>query len=152
MAATDISYGKRRANGALMGLGVCLFFGAMWIVFAVQSWAASPSWAQPAAFAIAAALLLALFLRAGHIQKLVLVDARPVRPYTNLLFGIVVVLEFAAILVWVNYLVARHLGAYQVFAVAAVVGLHFLPLAWLFRVRIYYWAGIACGVNLDFSL
>ena len=36
-----------------------------------------------------------------------------------------------------------HDDALQVSAVAAIVGVHMLPLAWLFRVPLYGWMGIA---------
>jgi len=141
MSSLDIS-ARKRANGAVIGLFVCLGFGTLWLVMALGFWPARPSWCLPGALAAGALLTLWTLLRAPLLRRLALADPRPVRAHTGALFALVVVLEVVAINAAVNVLIAFHHAELQTFAIAAVVGLHFLPLAWLFRVRIYYWAGV----------
>jgi hypothetical protein len=132
---------RRKANGMISGLLVCLGFGALWLLMALGFWPARPFWSEPAVLAAAVLLGGWIFVRAPSIQRIAQYDTKPPRAYTGAIFAAVVALECIAILAAVNILIALHHEDLQTFAIAAVVGLHFLPLAWLFRVKSYYWAG-----------
>lgn len=56
-------------------------------------------------------------------------------------FGWIFLAEAAAIVIAANVLASRGVGDWILFAVAVIVGLHFLPLARLFEAPIYYWTG-----------
>jgi len=136
----------RKANGMLSGLFVCLVFGALWVWMALGFWQARPEWSFPALLAAAVLLGFWILLRRPAIRRAAESDTRPLRSYTGLFYWTVVALEVVAILAAVNLLGHAHRGEMIPFAVAAIVGAHFLPLAWLFRVTAYYWAGIAMVV------
>ncbi len=142
---------KGRAIGAL----VCGFFGSCWMLGAVYFGEIS----NPA-------LLAALALLAGvsviwPIAQLVRVRRLPYstrggqgwsdvsKPYWTL-----VVIEWAACIVASNWL--SHTGHPDVIpqAVGLIVGLHFIPLAKIFRAPIYHWtaAAMVLGVVASFAV
>jgi hypothetical protein len=57
------------------------------------------------------------------------------------IFGLVFAAEGVLIFLAINVLNNLHLGDYAISAIAAIVGLHFLPLARLFRRPMYYVVG-----------
>lgn len=77
-------------------------------------------------------------LRRPAIRRLAESDTTPVRAYVGFLYWSIVALEVIAINAAVIFLNATQRQALVPFAIAAIVGLHFLPLAWLFRVTAYY--------------
>lgn len=59
-----------------------------------------------------------------------------------MLFGIIFGIESG--LIWLCAMVLAHLGlsVWIPIAVAVIVGLHFIPLARVFEVPLYYWTGV----------
>jgi len=140
MAISDVAVERRAANGATTGLFVCMGFGGLWIFIGLALWSARPVWAMPLAASFAAVMAVLTVARLGAFRARVAAKAQPARPFTGPLYILIVALEVLAIYGAVTRLpYDSHL---QVFAMAAIVGLHFLPLAWLFRVPAYAVMGL----------
>jgi hypothetical protein len=79
--------------------------------------------------------------RAGKQAAPLTASQKRVQSRMGITFGIVFGAEGLLIFLAVNVLTHFHLEPYIMTVVAAIVGLHFLPLATLFRVPLYYWVG-----------
>ena len=136
------SMGNAPVRGANTGrgIGACVgtVFGALWLYFTLK-FGNAPSWTMYSMFAVGAVLFL------GGVQLLLSKSgsAAPRSGWTSLAFFIVFAIEVAAIygvIVWFPHWGAQE---YILAAVCVIVGIHFLPLARLFRVRPYYFTGAA---------
>jgi hypothetical protein len=115
-------------------------FGALWLFNALQVGGASRLWFAVLWFA-AVALLLASIVSIRQGRKAL--GQLPKRaPEVARTFWIVFGLEAAAIVVAVLVFQLWHWERYIVAAIAAIVGIHFLPLAKLFRAPVYYFTGM----------
>ena len=65
-----------------------------------------------------------------------------------MLFGIIFGIEGGLIWLCATVLARFGLGVWIPIAVAVIVGLHFIPLARVFEVRLYYWTGVLCVVGM----
>ncbi len=63
-------------------------------------------------------------------------------------FGIILGAE--CLLIWLCAMLLAHLGLgiWIPMGVAGIVGLHFLPLARVFEVPLYYWTGALCVLGM----
>jgi hypothetical protein len=59
----------------------------------------------------------------------------------GILFGIIFGVKAGLIALCSTLLARRGLGLWIPIAIAIIVGVHFLPLARVFEVRLYYWTG-----------
>jgi hypothetical protein len=140
---------KGRAIGALV-LG---FFGSGWMLGAVHNGEiANPVWLTVIA-------LFAVTFLVWPVAQLISVRRLPYssnggqawsavsKPYWTL-----VVVEWLACIVASNWL--SHLGRYDLIpqVVGLIVGLHFAPLAKIFKAPIYYWTGAAMVLGVLVSL
>ncbi|HEX5505916.1 MAG TPA: hypothetical protein VFW96_25080 [Thermomicrobiales bacterium] len=130
-------------RGAVTGLLVLAGFGTAW---ALAGAIALRGWGAPAPALLAVAPGLALLGRALALRRAAARaprDGAEVAARRRRWFGLVTVVEFASIgAVVVVGRATRH-AALIAPLVALIVGLHFLPLAALFRVRAYYATGAA---------
>lgn len=126
-------------RGRGIGLVVCAIFAALW-----ANWARSLLTGSPAAYVWAAAVIVAVFsgalllagvsmIRRGRrlSQATGIGDTTPRamrKKFIWVLIGEIVALNIAA-----YFLIGHHMAQYLAPAVAVVVGLHFLPLAKIFR-------------------
>lgn len=140
---------KGRAIAAL----ICGFFGAAWMLGAVANGEiANRAWL------IVIALLAATFL-VWPVAQLFSVrrlrySARDGRDWSSVSkpYWTVVTIEWIACIVASNWL--SHLGHYDLIpqAIGLIVGIHFAPLAKIFRAPIYYWTGAAMVAGVLVSM
>ena len=119
----------RRASGAMF----LAFFGAMWLE--VWDWRAGAGLAACAAIALSALGLLAVAYRRYRrfAPALAQVPRTPETRRADRIFNIVNAGQWIAIVVLANVLANIGLGAWVLPMAIAVVGLHFVPLAFVFR-------------------
>jgi hypothetical protein len=149
-------------RGMVAGAAILTLFGAAWCLIALATWPTRPGWSIPASAAAAIALLALSVQRLIALRKIPSIDdpiAAAKGKRSGMWFGIIFGAE--GLLIWLCAMLLEHLGlsAWIPLAVAAIVGLHFLPLAHLFEVQLYYWTGalsvlgmIACALIPDAGL
>lgn len=137
---------RAELRGRATGAGVMAFFGLGWMACGVTD---MPVTAGRAVFAAGVGLSITfavLGARMGRGAATAPTDAEPSaarKKKVGVRFALVVVAEWVAIFAIARVLVATdHTEAIPAF-VAAVVGVHFFPLARLFGVRAYHWTGAA---------
>lgn len=132
----------RNPQGSGVGAAICAGFAALWAVTGTRGWPAPFAEVIYAIAFLVTALLLAgcvqLVSRARHLPRRS--DPAAARRRTGW-FLLVVLLEIVAINVIVLTLAMHHLDAYQMPAIALVVGLHFFPLARVFAMPHYVLTG-----------
>jgi len=122
-----------RRWGSLIGLaGGLVFVGSYSAAFGHVVWIAD--WM--AGLALVAAALTAHYIRPVPLGPL----TRP-RPAALAIYGVCVIGELAAINLGSRSLTAGGHDELRPALIAAVVGLHFIPFAWAFRERMFYWLG-----------
>lgn len=104
----------------------------------------------------AVALTAALVVAGGAMQRRARSSASPTRAQVAankrvwLLFSLNFIAEIVLLNIAVAWLSAAGLRQYWIPAISAIVGLHFWPMAYLFRVRSYWWVGLAMMVVAAF--
>jgi len=133
--------------GAAFGVLMMTLFGTAWLAWGLQSELADSPWLGAALVLPAIALLVPGFgmfrvgRRAAKQAAPLTADQKRAQSRMGIMFGVIFGAEGLLIFLAVNVLTNLHLEAYIMTAVAAIVGLHFLPLARLYRVPLYYWVG-----------
>lgn len=135
---------KARVRGIVAGAAILTLFGGWWCIAALAYWASRPSWSIPAASVTTIVLLVVCVLRLVASRKIPTVDdpvgvAKGKR--AGRLFGIIFGIEGGLIALCSMLLASRGLGFWIPIAIAIIVGVHFLPLAHVFEVPLYYWTG-----------
>ncbi|MGH8183554.1 MAG: hypothetical protein ACREPH_07840 [Rhodanobacteraceae bacterium] len=121
------------------GLIVCAIFAALWANWARPLLMGSPAdwmWAAAAIVAVVSgALLLAgvsMIRRGRRLSQVTGTgDTAPRRMRSG--FKLVLIAEIVALNIAAYFLISHHMAQYLAPAIAVVVGLHFLPLAKIFR-------------------
>lgn len=122
-----------RRWGSLIGLaGGLVFIGSYSPPFGHVVWIAG--WVAGLGFVAAA--LTSHYLRPVPLGPL----TRP-RPVALAIYGVCVIGELSAINLGSRALVAAGHDEWRPALIAAVVGLHFIPFAWAFHERMFYWLG-----------
>jgi len=127
-------------RGRGSGVAVCAAFGALWATWGISTWSAPLRDAGYAMGGLVAGSLLWLALRMiGDARKLSSADDAPAsqRRRVGLLFTAIFAAEIVALNIVAWLLAKQNLLAYLMPAIAIIVGLHFYPLASLFRARHY---------------
>ena len=129
----------QRAFGAM----ILTFFGTMWLE--IWDWRAGAGPAAFAAIALSALGLLAVGYRRYRrfAPALAAVPETPEKRRTGRVFNVVNAGQWIVIVVLGNVLANTGYGAWVVPMAIAVVGLHFVPLAVVFRNRAHYALAIA---------
>ena len=136
---------------ALQGASILTLFGSAWCIVALALWPAHPVWSIPAA-SVATIVLLALSLmRLRALRNIPSIDdplAAVKGKRAGMLFGIIFGTECG--LIWICAMLLAHLGLgiWIPIAVAIIVGLHFIPLARVFEVPLYYSTGVLCVLGM----
>ncbi|MGB6687438.1 MAG: hypothetical protein WBE76_06315 [Terracidiphilus sp.] len=131
-------------RGCLAGAAILTLFGSAWCIIALASWAARPGWSIPAGFVATIALLGLCVLRLIALRNIPNIDdpaAAAKGKRAGILFGIIFGAEGGLIALCATLLARMGLDIWIPIAVAIIVGLHFLPLARVFEVPLYYWTG-----------
>jgi hypothetical protein len=135
---------KARMRGIAGGAAILTLFGGLWCIVALAFWPARPVWGIPLASAATFLLLVVCVVRWMAAAKLPASHdpaAAAKGKRAGILFGIIFGLEAALIALVSAWLARSGLGDWIPVAVALIVGVHFLPLAYIFEVPLYYWTG-----------
>jgi hypothetical protein len=146
-------------RGTAAGAAILTLFGGAWCILALALWPAHPGWSIPAGCVVAAALLVLSVQRLVALRGIPSVDdpvAAAKGKRAGMWFGIIFGAECLLICLAAILLASLGLSIWIPIAVAAIVGLHFLPLARVFEVPLYYWTGalsvlgmLACSLIPD---
>jgi hypothetical protein len=135
---------KARMRGIIGGAAILTLFGGFWFIVTLASQPSRPAWTIPAASATTFVLLVVCVLRWAATSKMAdshdpAAAAKGKR--AGGVFGIIFGLE-GGLIALVSTLLGRwRLGDWIPVAVALIVGVHFLPLASVFEMPLYYWTG-----------
>ncbi len=135
-------------RGPAIGMTFMTFFGAAWLSIPLQNGAASISWLV--LFAVGGVVLVVCCIvlfrlaaktppgpRGGSAS-----DFKAMGKRIGISFGIIFGAETVLIVAVANILPAVGLEPLTVPVIAIIVGVHFLPLAGLFKAKVYYLTGI----------
>jgi hypothetical protein len=139
------------ATGAAFMFG----FGIIWLLIGLLRGRPSPAWlrltllcvgiALGAAIATLAARASSIPHNASSLTAQQVAINREIGRHFYMIFGV----ELAAIFVAVVVLNAIHYPDYILCGIALIVGVHFVPLAALFRMPLYYATGsLGCAIGL----
>ena len=136
---------QERIRGKVGGAAILTLFGALWCIVALVNWHGRPGWSIPAGSAATIALLGLCGVRLMTSRKITRFDdpaeaAEGER--TGRLFGIIFGVEGGLIGLSAGLLGSHGLGVWIPVVAAVIVGVHFIPLARLFHVPLYYWTGV----------
>jgi hypothetical protein len=131
-------------RGMVGGAAILTLFGALWCIVALAFWPARPAWGIPAASAATLLLLVVCILRLAASAQMPQSNdpaAAAKGKRAGMIFGIAFGVEAGLIALSSSLLARSGLGEWIPVAVALIVGVHFLPLAYVFEVPLYYWTG-----------
>jgi hypothetical protein len=159
MTANDFpDYRPKAVTGMAFGTLMLTLFGCLWLAMGFQAMNLHSAWLTVLLVLFAASLLVpcaGMFRIGRQAEKY----AGPLSPEQGRdqkrmgsSFGLVFAAEGVLILLAVNVLNNLHLEHYVISAIAAIVGLHFVPLARLYRVGMYYTVGSVMTVAAILSL
>ncbi len=135
---------KARMRGIVGGAAILALFGGFWCIAALVFWPARPAWGIPAASAATFALLVVCVLRlraSGKLPDSHDPAAAAKGKRAGILFGIIFGIEGGLIALGSVLLVGSGHGDWIPVVAGLIVGVHFLPLAYIFEVPLYYWTG-----------
>jgi hypothetical protein len=138
-------------RGSIAGAIILTAFGGLWCIIALANWAARPGWSIPVAALTTFVLLALCVAQLVASRKIASMDdpvAAAKGKRAGMLFGIIFGIEGALIAISSILLASHGLGLWIPFVVALIVGLHFLPLAGVFEVPLYYGTGIFCVLGV----
>lgn len=131
----------------IAGATILTVFGSLWCLIALAFWAARPGWSMPAGIITTIVLLALCAARLVTSKKIPTVHdpAAAVKgKRAGKLFGVIFGIEGGLIAIFSTLLANHGLGFWIPIEVAIIVGAHFLPLAYVFEVPLYYWTGTLC--------
>ena len=149
------SLNSKSIRGTLIGCAIMFGFGILWIVVGLSGGRFSPGWVRiglAAAVGVLAAwigLFTIRFIR-GHQH------AAPASPEQDMLarrigrrFGLINAVQWGAIIAAIIALNVIHRTGFIAPAIAVIVGIHFFPLAAVFRQPSYYATGtLGCIIGV----
>jgi len=146
-SSRDFDWRPRAMSGMAYGAIIMGFFGCLWLFWALASMAVRTPLVIAATVGFAASLwipaigLLRMGSRALTLAAPLTPEQEREQSRMGRIFGLIFAAEGVLIFVAINVLNNLGLGQYGISVMAAIVGLHFLPLARLFRRPLYYVAG-----------
>jgi hypothetical protein len=135
---------KSRMRGIIGGAAILTLFGGFWFIVTLVFQPERPAWTIPAAVVTTFVLLVVCVMRWAASAKMLdghdpAAAAKGKR--AGVAFGIVFGLE-GGLIALVSVLLGRTgLGDWIPVAVGLIVSVHFLPLACVFEMPVYYWTG-----------
>lgn len=143
MQAIDTMSSEARMAGRATGAMFFFVFGAVWL----EGWAGSAGAGVPVFVAIAALALVLLGVAWRRYRRYAPALARqgdtPERRRMKRVFNIVNAAQWIVIFVLAQVLIHAGLSAWIIPMGMAIIGLHFLPLAYVFRHPAHYVTGVA---------
>ncbi len=145
VALTD--YRPQAVTGMAFGALIMTMFGCLWLTWGLAAMNAGSLWIVLAVTLFGVSLLvpgsrvLQIGRKAGKVAGPLSPEMEQAQKRMGRMFGIIFAGEGVLIFAAVNVLNNLHLGGYVISAIAAIVGLHFLPLARLYRLSMYYVVG-----------
>jgi hypothetical protein len=138
-------------RGSVAGAAILTFFGSAWCIVALALWPAHPIWSIPVGSVATIALLALCVMRLRGVRNIASIDdpvAAAKGKRAGMLFGVIFGIESG--LIWLCATLLAHVGLsiWIPIAVAIIVGLHFIPLARVFEVPLYYWTGVLCVLGM----
>jgi hypothetical protein len=131
-------------RGIVAGAAIFTLFGSWWAFIGLVNWTSRPSWTMPAASVAAIGLLVLCLVRLSALSKFRSIDdpgAAAKGKRDGRLFGIIFGVE-GALIALCSILLGRYgLSVWIPIATGVIVGAHFIPLAFIFRVPLYHWTG-----------
>ncbi len=125
-----------RATGSMILAG----FGAIWLGLSFYT---KEMLNVVTIFYIVAGFLMLLAGSAKLLRTAGRWPRQPRNPSHNRAFGWINAFQWIAVFIVVQILTRLHLDVYTISAIAGIVGLHFFPLATLFKNRLHYVTGSA---------
>lgn len=126
------------------GAAILTLYGAWWCLTALAQWSAHPNWSIPAGITTTIVLLGLCGMRLLATRKMPRL-CNPVAAAkgrrAGILFGVIFGMEGGLNALCSVLLESRGLSLWIPVATAVIVGLHFIPLARVFEVPLYYWTG-----------
>src|SRR6185437_9412825 len=140
-----------RAADRLKGMGIgSLFlalFGGLWMIAAMNTlswvWLVACDFVPASLLALRAVSLIVSSHELAGLEPAASDQERQQSRAVGRRFGLVVAIEFGVIALAANLLAARGLSDWTLAAIGFIVGAHFIPLARIYRFRLYYWTGAA---------
>jgi hypothetical protein len=138
-------------RGQMAGAIILALFGGGWLITSLAMWPFRPNWALSVAIVTAVTLVVLCVFRLINLKSV----ARSQDPAAaqegrrkGMIFGLIFGAECGFIGLCSLVLARYGLGLWIPIVVALIVGLHFLPLAKLFNVPLYYWTGALCVLGV----
>jgi hypothetical protein len=144
-------FNVERFRGMVGGAAILTLFAAFWSIVPLANWAARPSWTVPAAVVVTITLLAISATRILATRGIKSLDdpiAAAQGKRAGMWFGIIFGLEGLLIALCSIMLAHEHLELWIPLAIALIVGLHFIPLARVFDVPLYYGTGALCVLGV----
>jgi hypothetical protein len=145
------TFSVERLRGVIGGGIILTLFAAFWSISALANWVARPNWTIPAAILTTIALLAMSASRMSATRGIKSLDdpiAEAQGKRSGILFGIIFGVEGVLIFLCAIVLANEHLDLWIPIGIALIVGVHFLPLARVFEVPLYYGTGALCVVGV----
>ena len=139
------TFSAARVRAAVVGAIILTLFGGLWWIVTLAYWVARPGWAIPVASAITVVLLVLCIARRKAARKIHSFDDAAMlakRKRAGIFSGIIFGIEGALIGLCSKLLAHHGLGVWIPMAIAIIVGLHFLPLARVWKMPLYYLTGV----------
>jgi hypothetical protein len=144
----SFDFSAARLKGHAIGALICGVFGAAWIFQAVYLGAiATPVWLTAVAV-LAGTLVVWSVTQLVSVRHAVYSSMGGKSWLASKAYWAIVAVEWLACSVAANWL--SRIGRYDLMPqfLGVIVGLHFLPLAKIFRAPIYYWTGAAMALGV----
>ena len=143
MQAIDTTHNDARMAGRATGAMFFFVFGGVWL----EGWARTAGAGVSVFIAIAALALVLLGVAWRRYRRyapaLAREDGTPERRRAKRVFNIVNAAQWTAIFVLARVLIHNGLDAWIIPMAMAIIGLHFLPLAYVFKHPPHYVTGVA---------
>jgi len=151
IAVCVVTFNVEKVRGMIGGAIILTLFAAFWSIIALANWVARPSWTIPAAILATIALLAMSASRISATRGIESLDdpiAEAQGKRAGMLFGIIFSVEGVIIFLCSIVLANEHLEIWIPIGIALIVGVHFLPLARVFEVPLYYGTGVFCVLGV----
>ncbi|MGH9474000.1 MAG: hypothetical protein ACRD1M_14800 [Terriglobales bacterium] len=147
MEATTVD--DMRPSARLKGMGMAVLFlglfGGLWMIAALNTeslvWVLICALLPASLLALRGLGLLHTSRRVAATEPELTAEEREQRHVMGRYFALTFIAEFGAIAIAANVLESTNQSAWILAAIGFIVGVHFIPLARIFKYPLYYWTG-----------